>query len=198
MREKASGAVDEVRQRAPGVREDDLAAGVGAQGVVDDEVHCRPARLVRVVEHRLGQGFVDQVRIDWVGGVDEDDGFAPAEFGPDGLEVWVAEVVVVGAVAGEEGDAVGVEDVEHVCDLFEAGFGVEERGDGTEDTVAFGVVVAELGDVVVQLAGEGGCFGGFFLDAGARGGYGQDDGLVADIFGKGLVGFHGPCWDVPS
>ena len=107
------------------MREDDLATGVGAQRVVDNEVHSCSARLVRVVEHGLRHGLVDEIRIHGMCRVDEDYRLPAAELCPDGFEVWVAEVVVVGAVAGEEGDAVGVEDIEHVCNLLEAGFCVE-------------------------------------------------------------------------
>jgi hypothetical protein len=46
--------------------------GVGGQRVVDNEVHSRPARLVRVVEHGLRHGLVDEIRIHGMRRVDED------------------------------------------------------------------------------------------------------------------------------
>ena len=192
VREDACGAVDEVGQGAAGVGEDDLAVGVGAQGVGDDEVDGCAAGFVRVVEHWLGEGWVDEMRVDGVGGVDEDDGVAAVELGPDRCQVCVAEVVVVGAVACKEGHAVCVEDVEDISNFIQAGFGVEQGGERAKEAVAFWVVVAELGEVVVQLPGEVGGFCGLFLDASAWGGDGEDGRLIADVLGEGFIGFDGP------
>ena len=83
-------AVDEGREGAAGVGEDDFAAGVVLQGAGEDEVDGGAARFVGVVEHGLGEGFVDEVAVDGVGGVDEDDGLAGAEGGPDRGEVGMA------------------------------------------------------------------------------------------------------------
>ena len=133
--------------------EDDLAAWKLAQSVVDDEVHGRAARLVRIVEHGLRQRGVDAVRVDRVGGVDEDDGVAPAKLCPDGREGFVAEIVIGVAVAREERDAVCVQIVEGVCDFPERGLRVEDGGERAEEAVAVGVLVAECRAEVVHLAG---------------------------------------------
>jgi hypothetical protein len=54
------------------------------------------------------------------------------------------------------------------------------------------VVVAELGDVIVQFAGEGRCFGRVFFNEGARSRHRQEGRLVADVLGKGPDGFGRP------
>ena len=79
---------------------------------------------MRVVEHGPRQVLVHGRSVRGLGRVHEDDRFSSVEFCPHGLEGWVAEVLVPGAVAGEEGDAVGVEGVVGVADFGEGGGGV--------------------------------------------------------------------------
>ena len=55
----------------------------------------------------------------------------------------MAEVVVAVAVAGEERDTVGVENVEGVRDLAEGSFRVECVGEGGEDAESGGVRVPQ-------------------------------------------------------
>lgn len=93
------------------------------------------------------------MRIDGVGRVDEDDGVASVQFFPDGGVLRVAEVLVLDAVAGEEGDAVGVEGVEGVFDFGESALRVEQVGHGGEEAVLGGVGVAEGCSVFVCLSG---------------------------------------------
>ena len=126
VRQHACDAVDQVRQRAAGVREDDLASGVGAQRAVHQQIHGRAPRFVRVVEHRLRQRGMDEPRVDGRGWMDEDYGLAPAELRPDGPEILVAEIVQVQAIAGVESDAISIQFVERVGNFCERGAGVKE------------------------------------------------------------------------
>ena len=114
MREEDGGAGNEEGEGAAGVGEDDFDGGVGADYVVEDQVHSRAPGFVGEIEEGGDQAGVYWFGMCGRGGVDEDDGGAFFEFGPEGEEVGVAEVVVVGSVTGEEGDAVGVEGVEGV------------------------------------------------------------------------------------
>ncbi len=50
--------------------------------------------------------------------MNEDNNFSLIQFLPDVIESGVAEVVLCVGVAGEDGDAVGMEGVECVCDFF--------------------------------------------------------------------------------
>ena len=94
--------------------EDDFHGRVVADDVVEDHVHGCAAGFVGEIKERGDEERVYRSGVGGAGGMDEDDGGAFFEFGPEGEEVGVAEVVVVIAVAGEEGDAVGVESVEGV------------------------------------------------------------------------------------
>ena len=94
--------------------EDDFHRGVVADHVVEDHVHSCAAGFVGEIEEGGDEAGVYGLKVCGGGGVDEDDCGAFFEFGPEGEEVRVAEVVVGVAVAGEEGDAVGVEGVEGV------------------------------------------------------------------------------------
>lgn len=174
VRQHVCRARGEIRQRAAGVGEDDSTPGVLAQPVAHDEVHGRAGRFVRVVDHGLREGGIDEIGVGEVGGVDEDDGGAGGEGGPDGDEVGVAEVAVSGAVAGVEGYAIRVEDVEGVGDFGEGGVeGVEEGGEGGEEAEGGGGGVPDRGRVFVDGAGELGRCGA--LEDGAAGGCEGED-----------------------
>ncbi len=114
MWEENSGAGDEEGESAAGVGEDDFHRGVVADDVVEDHVHSGSAGFVGEIEEGGDEAGVYGFRVGGRGGMDEDDGRAFFQFGPEGEEVGVAEVVVVGSIAGEEGDAVGVEGVKGV------------------------------------------------------------------------------------
>jgi len=91
---------------------------------------------VRVVKHKLWEGRVHEHRVGWARGVHEDDRTPPAELCPDGEEGRGPEIVVAGSVAREEDDAVRSKCIERVIYLREASGGVEEGGEGREETVA--------------------------------------------------------------
>lgn len=97
--------------------------------------------------------MVDSVRIDGVSRVDEDDCVPRIQLLPDGAVLRMSEVLVLDAVAGEKGHAVGVEDVEGVFDFGERALRVEEVGHGGEEAVLGWVLVAQGGGVLVCLSG---------------------------------------------
>ena len=88
------GARGEERQRAAGVGQDDLDAGVAAQGAARDEVDGRAARFVGVVDDGLGEAGVDEGGIGAVGRVYEDDGGTAVELFPQRGKGRVAQVAV--------------------------------------------------------------------------------------------------------
>ena len=141
--------------------QDDLAPLVPPQDTRHHHVDSRARGLVRVVNHRLWEVDVDQVRVDGVSGVHEDDGALGVQMLPDLFKVRVAQVVVVSSVAGEEGHAVCSQLVERAVHLDEGGVGVvQDRGQRGEEAVpAWTVGVSDLGGGVVDLAGEGDCGG---------------------------------------
>ena len=94
--------------------EDYFHRGVVADDVVEDHVHSCATGFVGKIEEGGDEAGVHGLSVGGRGRVDEDDGGTFFEFGPEREEVWVAEVVVAISVAGEEGDAVGVEGVEGV------------------------------------------------------------------------------------
>lgn len=51
--------------------QDDLAVTVLADSVGGNQIHSRACCLMRVVNHRLGKHSVDEVGINWMGGMDE-------------------------------------------------------------------------------------------------------------------------------
>ena len=114
VRQEDGSAGDEVGESAAGVGEDDFHGGVVADDVVKDHVHGRAAGFMGEIEKGGDEAGIYEFGVGGGGGMDEDDGGAFFEFGPEREEVGVAEVVVVIAVAGEEGYAVGVESVEGV------------------------------------------------------------------------------------
>lgn len=137
--------------------EDDFHRRVVADDVIEDQVHGRAAGFVRVVEKGGGEDGIYGFGVGGGGGVDEDDGGAFFELGPEGEEVGVAEVVVVGSVAGEQGDAVGVEGVEGVGEFVDgSGEGFRGVGDAGEEAVFMGGGGGEGVAVEVRSAGEGG------------------------------------------
>ena len=133
------------------MREYDLAPGVSAQRVADNQTHRRPPRFMRVVEHRLRQRWVDQPLVDRMRRVHENDRFPLTQLRPNGLERFVAQIPMPLAVAREQRHAICVQDVKGVSDLGEASGGVEERGQGGEKAVASWVFLLEGGGVLVAL-----------------------------------------------
>lgn len=136
MRHHARDAVDQGGQGAAGVGEDDLAVGRDrVECVRQDQVHRRPPRFVRVVEHGLREVRVDQVRVDPVRRVHKHHGLAPVQLGPHAPEVGVPQIVVVAPVAGEQDDPVRVQLVQGIRDLLKHTSGVEEGGHRCEEAV---------------------------------------------------------------
>ena len=164
------GADREIREGPAGVGKDDAAPSVPAHDARHDHVDRRARRLVRVIDDGEREAGVDTARVDGVGRVHEDDGALGVEVPPDAVEVPVAEVVVVGPVAREEGDAVGAQVVQGAVRFGEGGVRfVEDGGEGGEEAVAAGGVgVADLGGGVVDAAGE--------VDGGGAGGDGHAGG----------------------
>ena len=66
--------MDEVRQSAAGMREDNLAARKVLERVAHKKIHGGAASFMGIIKHRLGEGGVDKVGIHRVSRVDEDDG----------------------------------------------------------------------------------------------------------------------------
>ena len=66
--------MDEVRQSAAGMREDNLAARKILERVAHKQIHSGTASLMGIIKHRLGEGRVDKVGVDRVSRVNEDDG----------------------------------------------------------------------------------------------------------------------------
>ena len=154
MWEENSGAGDEVGERAAGVGEDDFNGGVVPDDVVEDHVHGCAAGFVGVIEEGGDEDGIYGFGVGGGRGVDEDDGGAFFEFSPEGEEVGVAEVVVVVSIAGEEGNAVGVEGVEGVCEFVDGGGeGFGGVGNAGEETVFLGEGGGE--GVAVQVRGVG-------------------------------------------
>lgn len=125
-REHARGTEDQIGQCTSGMRKDDLAAGGVAERVVDYQTHGRAAGLVRVVVHGLGKRGMDETSIHGRGGMDEDNGLSLAELGPNGLEIFMSEVLKTVTIACKQNHAVRLQLVEGVGDLFERGFRVKE------------------------------------------------------------------------
>ena len=75
--------MDQVRQRPPSVRENDLASRVRAQRVAHNQTHRRSPRLMRIIEHRLRQRRMDQSRIDWMRRVHKHHRFTLAQLCPN-------------------------------------------------------------------------------------------------------------------
>lgn len=135
MRQRPCGAMDEIRESAAGMGEDDFAVRIGADGVIDDQIHGGAAGLVRIVEHGLRKGLVDEVFVHGVRGMYKNHCLAPAQLGPDGFEVGVTKVMVVGSVTSEKGDSVCAELVEGVSNFFQACFSVEKGGKRGEEAI---------------------------------------------------------------
>lgn len=199
--ERRGDAAEQPWQRAAGVRQDDLAVGELGARAHGDHVHGGAGRLVRIIDHGLGQARVDLGRVGGMRGVDEGDAFAAVELGPDRFEGGVAEVGVSVAVAGEERDAVSVEGIEGVSDFGQCRFGIKQAGQVGEEAEFRGLLVAYLGGVLVQAAGqvEGRLA---FEDAGSRRSGGKDCCLdaepVHDHFRGGLCPLrHRPSAGVP-
>jgi hypothetical protein len=167
-------AFDQVGQRAAGVRQDHLAVRVVALRVRQDQVHGRPRRLVRVVDHGLQQGRIRKVRVDGVRGMHEDDGLAPVELRPDGRERLAAQIVVARSVSREDRHTVRLERVERVGDLSQRALRVEQRRQRGEEAVSRRVLVAQPGGVLVHLSRQ--LSGGLRVvgDGGARRRQGED------------------------
>lgn len=155
VRQHRRGADGEIRKRAAGMGQDDLAPSVPPHDTRHYHVDGRARGLVWVVNHRLRQVRIHQPRVDGVCGVHKHDSGLGVQVPPDLFKVRVAQVVVVGAVAREERDAVGAQLVERAVDFGQGGVGVEERGQRGEEAVAAGAGVADPGGGVVDVAGEG-------------------------------------------
>lgn len=155
VRQHAGGTIDDVREVAPSVRQDDFAIGDLAHAAAGEQIHGRATSLVRVVPHGLRQVQVDQVQVNRVGGVDEDDGLAGIEVLPDGRESRVAEIVVVFTVASHQDDSVCLERVKGIVQLLDDQFGVKKRRDRGKVAVANGVIVAELRAELVAFPRKG-------------------------------------------
>ena len=56
-----------------------------------------------IVDKGLGEDGIDEICVHGVGGVDENNSAALVQFSPNGTEFGMAEVMVVGTVAGVEG-----------------------------------------------------------------------------------------------
>lgn len=159
------------------MREDDSAVGELPLAPTDDHIASRTRRSVRVIDDGLRELGARPDGRGRVAGIDEDEGGAIVEFGPDGLEVRVAEIRAV--VGGEERDTVGFQVVEGVLDGFDGALDVREAGESAEETVPGGLGGADGSGVVVPVAGEGaagrgGAGGGRPCDFGAGGGEGED------------------------
>ena len=134
--------------------EDDFHGRVVADDVVEDHVHGRAAGFVWKIEEGGDEAGVYGFGMGGGGGMDEGNGGAFFEFGPEGEKVGVAEVVVVVSVAGEEGHAVGVEGVEGVSDFVDGGGeGFGGVGDAGEETIFVGSGGGE--GVAVEVCGAG-------------------------------------------
>ena len=106
-----------------------------------------------IIEHGLGEGWVNEFGVDRVGRMDEDDGISFAELGPDGIEVLMAEIGVAIAITSEEGDPVSGEVVKGVSDFAEAGLGVEQGGKRGEKPVGSWVLLLERCAVLIAVTG---------------------------------------------
>lgn len=121
------------------MREDNLDVGVGAHRPRGDEVDGRPRRFMRVVDHGLWEAGIHKCGVLGVRGVDKHHGLARLEQVPGGLEVRVAEVMVVTAVASVEDYSVGMEDVQGILYLRMCRDRVEKRRNVGEESVSRGL-----------------------------------------------------------
>ena len=175
------------------MREDDAAGGELPLAPADDQIARRARRLVRVVEDGLRQLRARPDGRGRVARVDEDDGAAAVEFGPDGLEVLVAEVLA--AVRREERDAVGVKLVQGVRDGVDGAGHVRQAGQGAEEAELARLGGADGGGGVVPLAREGAAVGGRAGDFRAGGREGEDGGCDGEFGHEGGGGDEGPGLD---
>lgn len=176
--------LDDRRQRARSVGENERHVRAARDGPGQEEVHHGARGVEEEFEHRirvlregdcpLGSGRMRDTR---PRRVDEHRRVPALEFGEDGVEGGVPEVVAV--VVRLQGDTVGVQLVERVGDLVEAAADVG-KGQGGPEAELGGATRGEGGGVGVAGAGEGAA-GGVVVGGEVRAGGGDAD----DGFGDG-------------
>lgn len=197
MREHPGHAVDQIRQSATRVGEDDFAIPDEGHYVADDHVDRSPARLLWVVEHRLRQVLVDESRVHPMRGVDKDDCLAPVQFLPDRLELVMAEVEIPFAIAGEQDHTVCVQDVQRVPHFLQRELRVKEIWEACEEAIRSRVGVPNYCGILIACTGKGGRGLGFSLYARSWGGDGEDRGFNAKVICELLIGLECPWRDGP-
>ena len=141
---------------------------------------------------------MDQIRVHGMGGVHKDDGLPPAELRPDRLEGVMAEVVVAVSIPREERDAIRMEFVQSVGNLFDRRFGVDKRRQGREEAVLGRILGHQRIRVLVALARQRLCLRRVLFDTRSRGRDGENRRLVPDARRELAVFLLAPWGYVPA
>ena len=167
------------RQRPARVREDDFTRRELPLATADDEITGRARGLVRVIDDGLRELGARPRGRGRVARVDEDDSITLIELGPDGLKVFIAEILAV--IRSEERDTVGLELIKRIFQRFNRSLDIRKAGQRAEETEFCRFTGANGCRVIVPFASEGAAgprvaFGGGTCDFGARGRKGEDGG----------------------
>ena len=161
------------------MRKDDFAGRELPLATADDEITSRARGLVRVIDDGLGELGARPCGRGRVARVDEDDSITLIELCPDGLKVFIAEILAV--IRSEERDTVGLELIKRIFQRFNRSLDIRKAGQRTEEAEFCRFAGANGCRVIVPFVSEGApsrgvAFGGGACDFGARGGKGEDGG----------------------
>ena len=178
--------------------EDHLTASETAHDSTHDEVCRGSAGFVGIVNDRLRQFGVDEIRVYSVGWVYEDDTAAAVKLFPQRKEIRVSEIAIGCAVAGVKCDSIGLELVQGVGQFFESGRKVVGQGwQCCEEPKLLGTGIANSGRMLID--GSGKLRGGSaFENCAARCSKGQDSRTDALRGHQGSTAVWAPCWKAPS
>ena len=151
--EDLSRSLSYVRKGATGMRQDELDVRVLMLGTRGNQVKCALARLMCVIDDGLIHERVGPSCVMWVNWMNKDYGFSLVQLVPDLVELGVAEVVVA-FVSCEDSDTIGVEGIKSILDFLQAGLLVQEVWQACKEANVVGVLVTDLGSVVIGVAGH--------------------------------------------
>lgn len=129
------------REVATTVRQDNLAVAVLADSVGGNQIHSCACCLMWIVNHRLGKHSVDEVGINWMGGVDKYHRRTLIELLPNTLDLWMAQIVIGITIAGEKSHPIGLELIKRIPNFLQRGIGIKDiRKRSKESVVLRGLV----------------------------------------------------------
>ena len=130
------------------------------------------------------------------GRMDEYNGLAGIEVGPDWCEGRVAEIRIATAIAGHQDHSVRLERIEGIVDLLQSRIRFKEIGHRSKEAITLWLLIAHFGAELVTASRQLLSLLTVWLDFRPWSGTREDGGLDAYIPASGLVGVDGPRRDV--